>query len=191
MDVDFKMLIGYAANADRNEDWLTNPLPLRDSQQPQAALPLVPINGVAIGNPAVITSNAHGLTNNTVHVIAGVTGAGATVVNGTFTVTVIDANTFTVPVNAAGNSTPNTGTVSSGATSYGSIVLTLPNLPADRDLAGAFAITGQVADTVAAHTAGDVPLSAIGRGAKLFTGYQDNTDVFFKAMQAAIGGAAN
>ena len=191
MDVDFKMLIGYAANADRNEDWLTNPLPLRDSQQPQAALPLVPINGVAIGNPAVITSNAHGLTNNTVHVIAGVTGAGATVVNGTFTVTVIDANTFTVPVNAAGNSTPNTGTVSSGATSYGSIVLTLPNLPADRDLAGAFAITGQVADTVAAHTAGDVPLSAIGRGAKLFTGYQDNTDVFFKTMQAAIGGAAN
>ncbi len=38
-DPDYKMLIGYAGNADRNEDWLTNPLPLRDSQQP--------FNGVA------------------------------------------------------------------------------------------------------------------------------------------------
>jgi alkaline phosphatase len=28
------MLIGYAANADRYEDWRTNPQPLRDSQQP-------------------------------------------------------------------------------------------------------------------------------------------------------------
>jgi alkaline phosphatase len=33
-DPDFKMLIGYAANADRYEDWRTNPQPLRDSQQP-------------------------------------------------------------------------------------------------------------------------------------------------------------
>ena len=31
-DPDRKLLIGYAANADRFEDWLTNPLPLRDSQ---------------------------------------------------------------------------------------------------------------------------------------------------------------
>ena len=29
-----KMLIGYAANSDRYEDWFSNPLPLRDSQQP-------------------------------------------------------------------------------------------------------------------------------------------------------------
>ena len=33
-DPDNKMLIGYAANGDRYENWLTNPLPLRDSQQP-------------------------------------------------------------------------------------------------------------------------------------------------------------
>jgi alkaline phosphatase len=33
-DVDYKMLIGYAGNADRYEDWLTNAKPLRDSQQP-------------------------------------------------------------------------------------------------------------------------------------------------------------
>jgi alkaline phosphatase len=33
-DIDHKLLIGYAANADRMEDWLANPQPLRDSQQP-------------------------------------------------------------------------------------------------------------------------------------------------------------
>jgi len=33
-DPDYKMLIGYAANADRFEDWRTNPQPLRDIQQP-------------------------------------------------------------------------------------------------------------------------------------------------------------
>ena len=54
-----------------------------------------------------------------------------------------------------------------------------------------FLVTGQVEDTVAAHTGGDIPLSAQGRGAKFFTGTMDNTDVFFKAMQAAIGGASN
>jgi len=110
-DVDYRMLVGYAANADRNENWLTNPLPLRDSQQPM-------------------------------------TGTG-----------------------------------------YGAIVSSLPNLPTDRDTNGAFLITGQVADASAVHTAGDIPLSALGRGQELFTGYMDNTDVFFRIMQAVIGGA--
>ena len=36
-DPDRKMLIGYAGNAPRYEDWLTNPLPVRDSQQPFAS----------------------------------------------------------------------------------------------------------------------------------------------------------
>jgi alkaline phosphatase len=41
-DVDRRMLIGYAGNAARYEDWLTNPLPVRDSQQPFASsLPTV------------------------------------------------------------------------------------------------------------------------------------------------------
>lgn len=40
-DVDYKMLIGYAGNSDRYEDWLTNERPLRDSQQPfNGAAPL-------------------------------------------------------------------------------------------------------------------------------------------------------
>lgn len=33
-DIDGRMLIGYAANADRYEDWRTNPQPVRDPQQP-------------------------------------------------------------------------------------------------------------------------------------------------------------
>lgn len=106
-DVDFRMLIGYAANADRYEDWRTNPQPLRDSQQP-------------FNNQA--------------------------------------------PLN------------------------TYPNLPTGRDAAGGFLVTGQIPDAVASHTASDIPVSAGGRGASLFTGVMDNTDVFFKAMQALLGG---
>jgi alkaline phosphatase len=109
-DPDNKMLIGYAGNADRYEDWLTNAQPLRDSQQP--------FNGVA-------------------------------------------------PLN------------------------TYPSGPLNRDVAGGFLVTGQIEGSTAVHTAGDIPLSALGRGSKLFTGYMDNTDVFFKTMQAAIGGATN
>jgi alkaline phosphatase len=109
-DPDFKMLIGYAANADRYEDWLTNPKPLRDSQQP--------FNGSA-------------------------------------------------PLN------------------------TYPSGPLNRDVAGNYLVTGQVPGTSAVHTASDIPVSAYGLGASLFTGVMDNTDVFFKAAQAALGGVKN
>lgn len=107
-DVDKRMLIGYAANADRYEDWRTNPLPLRDSQQP------------FVGQP---------------------------------------------PMNA------------------------WPAGPLNRDTAANFQVTGQIADTVAAHTASDIPLSAFGRGAALFQGTMDNTEPFFRAMQAVLGGS--
>ncbi|MGZ3238655.1 MAG: hypothetical protein ACXU8A_14920 [Burkholderiaceae bacterium] len=39
------------------------------------------------------------------------------------------------------------------------------------------------------HTATDVPLSAYGRGAQMFSGVMDNTDVFFKISQAVLGGS--
>jgi alkaline phosphatase len=107
-DVDRKMLIGYAGNSDRNEDWLTNSRPLQDSQQP--------FNGQA-------------------------------------------------PLN------------------------TNPADPTKRDVAGGYVITGQVPGSSAVHTASDIPLSAMGAGAGLFTGTMDNTEVFFRAMQAALVGA--
>ncbi len=106
-DPDYKMLIGYAANADRYEDWLTNAKPLRDSQQP-------------FNNQA--------------------------------------------PLN------------------------TYPSGPTNQDVAGGFLVTGQIADPVAAHTGSDIPLSAWGRGASQFSGVMDNTDVFFRIMQAAVAG---
>ncbi len=95
-DIDRRLLIGYAANADRHEDWMTNAAPL--------------------GGPG-------------------------------------------------------------GAAS-----------PRDRDAAGAFLVTGQVPGAQAVHTGSDVPLTAGGLGAALFTGVLDNTDVFFRLMQAVVGG---
>jgi alkaline phosphatase len=106
-DVDFRMIIGYAGNSDRYEDWLTNPQPLRDSQQPFNNLP--PLN-------------------------------------------------------------------------------TYPTGPLNRDVAGNFLVTGQVPGGSAVHTGSDIPLSAYGLGSSMFSGVMDNTDVFFKVMQAALGG---
>jgi alkaline phosphatase len=106
-DVDFRMIIGYAGNSDRYEDWLTNPQPLRDSQQPFNNEP--PLN-------------------------------------------------------------------------------TYPTGPLNRDVAGNFLVTGQVPGGSAVHTGSDIPLSAYGVGSSMFSGQMDNTDVFFKVMQAALGG---
>jgi alkaline phosphatase len=105
-----KLLVGYASNGDRYEDWQSNPQPLRDSGQP--------FNNVAPLN--------------------------------------------TYPTNAMA-----------------------------RDVAGGFLITGQVPGSSSTHTGNDVPLSAYGRGAALFTGTMDNTDVFFRVMRAVVAGADN
>ena len=106
-DIDRKMLIGYGANADRYEAWVSNPLPTRDEQQPFADQ--APLN-------------------------------------------------------------------------------TYPASPAQRNNGTGYLVTGQVPGSQAAHTATDVPLSAFGRGAMLFTGLYDNTDVFFKLGQVLLGG---
>ena len=106
-DIDYKMLIGYGANADRFETWTTAERPTQDSQQPFVASP---------------------------------------------------------PLNAA------------------------PKTPAVRNAGKGFLVIGQVPGEQAVHTGTDVPLSAYGHGAMLFTGVYDNTDVFFKIAQLAIGG---
>ncbi len=64
-----------------------------------------------------------------------------------------------------------------------------PASPSTRNIGAGFLITGQVPGDQAVHTATDIPLSAYGRGALMFTGVFDNTDVFFKLGQIAIGGA--
>jgi alkaline phosphatase len=113
-DINNKMLVGYGANADRYETWLSNPKPTQDSQQP-----------------------------------------------------------FVKP--GTNNPYPN--------------LSTYPANPSVRNSATGFFITGQVPGDQAVHTATDIPLSALGLGAPLFSGVMDNTEVFFKLGQAAIGGA--
>ena len=117
---DYKLLIGYAANADRYEDWQTNPFPAHDSQQPFDTV--APLSGY----PRI-------------------------------------------------NSSDNSGAVN-------------PLRPI-RDVATGFPITGHVDGNQAVHTASDIPCSALGRGASQFTGVLDNTDLFFRMLQAAVGGA--
>lgn len=65
---------------------------------------------------------------------------------------------------------------------------------ATRDAASGFFIAGQATAAgvqTAVHTGSDIPLSAGGPGESLFHGVMDNTDVFFKVMQAAIQGESN
>lgn len=106
-NIDRRLLITYAANPDRHEDWRANLLPTRDVQQPFVK---------------------------------------------------------TAPLNA------------------------YPANALSRDTEGGYLVTGQVPGTRAVHTGTDVPLSAFGPGAWVFTGVMDNTDVFFKLAQGAVGG---
>jgi alkaline phosphatase len=115
-DVDRRLLIGYGAIADRNEDYRTRPRPTNDTQQPGNRV--APLSGYPRNN-------------------------------------LYDG-----------------GTASSR-----------PIQQSD----GLF-ITGQVPGDQAVHTGGDIPLSAYGRGASLFGGTLDNTDVFFRLVQATTGG---
>jgi len=64
-----------------------------------------------------------------------------------------------------------------------------PANPNVRNEGTGYLVTGQVPGDQAAHTATDIPLSAYGRGSHHFNGVFDNTDVFFKIGQIAIGGA--
>jgi alkaline phosphatase len=64
MDPDYKMLIGYAANADRKEDWLTNPLPLQDSQQPEGSASYASIKSLLPANPLARDANGFTITGH-------------------------------------------------------------------------------------------------------------------------------
>jgi alkaline phosphatase len=116
------VLIGYGANADRYETWLSNAQPSQDSQQP------------FVGQSPL--------------------------------------KDYTCGANS------NAGSQCAAAVST--------NV---RNATTGYLVTGQVSGDQAVHTATDIPLSAFGRGASLFTGVFDNTDVFFKLGQIVIGGA--
>ena len=61
------------------------------------------ITGVAVGNPTILTSSAHGFSNGDVVTFAALTGADAALLNGlTFTVRDKTTNTFAVSVDTTG-----------------------------------------------------------------------------------------
>lgn len=64
----------------------------------------VAISAVSKANPAVVTSTGHGfaLSARPQVTISGATGTGWTAINATFTATVIDADTFSIPVDSSG-----------------------------------------------------------------------------------------
>ena len=110
-DIPNKMLIGFAANADRYETWKASAQPAQDTQQP--FIGQAPLSGYPT---------------------------------------------------------------------------TEMNKPTTRNASTGYLVTGQVPGDQGVHTATDIPLSAYGRGAQLFSGVMDNTDVFFKIGQAVFGG---
>jgi alkaline phosphatase len=117
MDVDGKVLVGFGANSDRYEGWLSKPLPVIDSLLPATFKAELAKSGYA-GIPAGRAESQFGY-----FVRGQLDGAGQAV-----------------------------------------------------------------------HTAADIPISAYsaGNGAwKLFSGVQTNTDVYFKLMRAALGGATD
>ena len=71
----------------------------------------VTITGVAVGNPTIITSAAHGFNNGDVIALAGLTGTDAALLNGlTFSVRNKTVNTFAVYVDTTGKVITASGT---------------------------------------------------------------------------------
>ena len=69
------------------------------------------ISGIAVGNPTILTSTAHGLSNGDVVTLAGLTGADAGLLNGqTVTITNVTTNTFAVQINTVGKTITAAGT---------------------------------------------------------------------------------
>jgi hypothetical protein len=63
----------------------------------------ISISSITQANPAVVTSTGHGLSTSSrpTVTISGVTGTGWSVANATFVATVIDANTFSIPIDSS------------------------------------------------------------------------------------------
>ncbi len=65
-DIDYRMIIGYAANADRKEDFLANPYPIRDGQQPTTGTAYGANVGVLPANPMARDANGYTITGQAV-----------------------------------------------------------------------------------------------------------------------------
>ncbi|WP_316150433.1 phage tail tube protein [Cupriavidus sp. BIC8F] len=69
------------------------------------------ISGIALGNPTILTSAAHGLSNGDVVTLAGLTGADAGLLNGQqVVIRNVTANTFAVDIDTTGKTITAAGT---------------------------------------------------------------------------------
>ena len=84
--------------APQTADWDTESTPVDRTTEPQR---VIPITSNSQANPSVVTTPVpHGLTTGQIILISGVVGSNADI-NGERTVTVIDATSFSVPVDAS------------------------------------------------------------------------------------------
>lgn len=69
------------------------------------------ISGIALGNPTIITSTAHGFANGDVVALSGLTGADAGLLNGqSFSVRNVTTNTFAIYIDTTGKTITAAGT---------------------------------------------------------------------------------
>jgi hypothetical protein len=132
----------------------------------------------------IVTSTIHGFTTGFEVVVAGITGAAGTTMNGTFIVTVTDTTTFTyTAAGTAGAGTVTGATVKSGpgsgiiylkpaATAAGKV-----RIEGRTDITGAANITGLTTMSGAAAVTGDLAATGVATLGNISSGYVTITPV--------------
>lgn len=83
---------------------VTANISIRDSDLTNGQFSGRPITSISNANPCVLFVRAHGFTTGQTKTISGVTGTLGTAINGARVVTVLTANTFSIPVNTTASS---------------------------------------------------------------------------------------
>lgn len=95
--------------------------------------PSIAITAISVANPTIVTAPAHGLTSGASVAIAGSNSTPS--LNGPQTVTVVDANNFSVPVNVTIAGTTGSLQAGCGTPSVDLWEAELPDMPVSPDLA--------------------------------------------------------
>jgi len=135
------------------------------------------ITAIAVGNPTIITSAAHGLSNGDVVAIAGVTGADAALLNGqSWVVTNKTTNTFAVQLDSTGKTLTATGTATPNT------YTAISNL---KTFTGFDGSASEIDKTNLASTAKEFALGLVDPGHFTFEVDQDLSDAGQLAVRAA------
>jgi predicted secreted protein len=142
------------------------------------------VSAVAVGNPTILTSSAHGFANGDVVTLASFGGAGASYLNGqTVSITNVTTNTFAVQIDTTGQ----TITVSSSTATPGNWA-TIANV---RTFSGFDGKPSEIDVTNCASTAKEVIVGLVDYGSFSFEIDRDNSDTGqTKCKNAYSSGAA-